>query len=428
MQNWRGGSEVAHASSASNCWLRRATVSSPYVGIMNREFEARFTAILLALLTVAAILFGGCNYKIEHQSAIPDDGAWWMERDGHLVADRLETNGPAERAGIRRGDEVLSINDRPVATLAQLTQQLYYSGVWSKATYSLVRGSVPLDVEVVLAPAERSMNDWLRLIALIYLGIGLYVLLRRWTAVGSTHFYIFCLVSFVFYALHYTGKFNVFDWIVLWANEVAWLLQPAFFLHFVLTFPERREFVAKHRGAIPLLYLPGAVLLTIQVIAFEYLRASAKFLFNLNRLHWAYLTVLFFSAAAVLWNNYRQATTPILRQQLKWITRGTILAITPFTLCLCLPYLFGVMPSLTMKVSVLIAGTVAADFWLCHFPLPLDGRGLDLQARHGLYAGARRSWSVFRGRRRDRGTGAHAGAQFRTDRLVAGGHCHRAVV
>src|SRR5260370_13119393 len=104
-----------------------------------------------------------------------------------------------------------------------------------------------MDVEVLLAPAERAMSDWVRLIALIYLGIGLYVLLRRWTAVGSTHFYIFCLVSFVFYSLHYTGKFNLFDWCVLWANEVAWLLQPAVFLHFVLTFPERRQFVGNHR-------------------------------------------------------------------------------------------------------------------------------------------------------------------------------------
>jgi len=43
---------------------------------MNREFEARFTAILLTLLTVAAILFAGFNYKIEHQSTVPDDGAW----------------------------------------------------------------------------------------------------------------------------------------------------------------------------------------------------------------------------------------------------------------------------------------------------------------------------------------------------------------
>jgi two-component system, NtrC family, sensor kinase len=349
---------------------------------MNREFEARFTAILLTLLTVAAVVFAGFNFRIEHQSAVPDDGAWWMERRGRLVADRLEPNGPAERAGVRRGDEVVSINGREVGTAAAVTHRLYDSGVWSKATYSLIRGSVPLDVEVVLVPADRSMNDWLRVIALIYLGIGLYVLLRRWTAVGSTHFYIFCLVSFVFYALHYTGKFNAFDWIVLWANEVAWLLQPALFLHYVLTFPERREFVRKHGWSIPLLYLPGAVLLGIQILALEYLQASASLLFDLNRVHWAYLTIFFVSAASVLWRNYRQATTPILRQQLKWITRGTILAITPFTLFYVLPYVLGVMPSPTMKVSVLSLGLLPLTFGYAIFRYRL--MDVDLIFKRGM--------------------------------------------
>ena len=56
--------------------------------------------------------------------------------------------------------------------------------------------------------------------------------------------------------------------------------------------------------------------------------------------------ILFFVVAAgVLWFSYRRASTPILRQQLKWVTRGTILAIAPFTLFYVIPYLTGALPT-----------------------------------------------------------------------------------
>ena len=349
---------------------------------MNREFQTRLTASILVLLTVAAVVFAGYNYKVERSFAIPDDGVWWLERKGQLVADKLDANGPAALAGIRTGDVVLSVNERKVETSAALARQLYYSGVWSKATYSLIRGTVPLNVQVVLAPAERSMNDWLRLIALIYLGIGLYVLLRRWTAAGSTHFYIFCLVSFIFYSFHYTGKFNEFDWSVYWCNEVAWLLQPALFLHFALTFPERRGFVARNRWSVPLLYIPGLMLLGVHILALQFLQASERLRWNLDRLHWGYSTLFFVAAAAVLVDSYRHATTPILRQQLKWITRGTILAITPFTLLYVLPYLFGTMPSLGQKVSVLSLGLLPLTFGYAIFRYRL--MDVDLIFKRGM--------------------------------------------
>ncbi len=75
--------------------------------------------------------------------------------------------------------------------------------------------------------------------------------MRRWTAPKSAHFYLFCLVSFVFYSFHYTGKLNDFDWIIYWSNVVAWLLQPALFLHFALTFPERKALVNRRPWLIP---------------------------------------------------------------------------------------------------------------------------------------------------------------------------------
>jgi len=349
---------------------------------MNRELQGRFTAVVLGLLTLAAVVFAGYNYRVEQQYAIPNDGVRWLERKGRLVADGLEANGPAASAGIRQGDSVVGVNGRKVETLAGLTHQLYNSGVWSKATYSLVRNGVTLDVQVVLAPPDRSLNTWLRLIALIYLGIGLYVLLRRWTAPGSTHFYLFSLVSFIFYSFFYTGKFNPFDWIIYWSGRVAWLLQAALFLHFVLTFPERGGFVRKHKWAIPLLYLPGAVLLAIQVLAQEFLRASGRLRWDLDRLHFIYLTAFFVAAAAVLVHNYQRASSPILRQQLKWITRGTVLAITPFTVFYVLPFIFGALPNDVMKVSVLSLGLLPLTFGYAIFRYRL--MDVDLIFKRGM--------------------------------------------
>ena len=260
---------------------------------------------------------------------------------------------PARKLASSSGDRLVAVDGHDITNVGSLARQLYRVGVWSKADYSLVRQGVPLEAPLILAPADRSLYGGLRLIALVYLGIGLYVLLRRWTAPKSTHFYIFCLVSFIFYSFHYTGKLNDFDWIVYWANVVAWLLQPALFLHFSLIFPER-----KAPGEAPALADPSGVCAGRDSAGRANLRARSV---PAQRgaaleprpcgvgLSGAYFVL----AALLLWHSYRHAETAILRQQMKWVTRGTILAVAPFTIFYVIPYLSGSAPTLAMKVSVL---------------------------------------------------------------------------
>ena len=349
---------------------------------MNKEFQARSVALLLLLFTVGAAVLAWINFQKEREFQVPSDGIWWVENRGILVAQKVEAEGPGAKAGIKEGDQLSAVDKLEIKNTAGLMRQLYRAGAWSKATYSLVRHSVALDTELILAPTDRSLNNWLRLIALIYLGIGLYVLLRRWTAPGSTHFYIFCLVSFVFYSFKYTGKLNDFDWTIYWGEAVAWLLQPALFLHFVLTFPEKRDFVRKHRWSIPLLYVPGMLLLVSHALIFKFVRASERLRWNLDRVQMAYLAMFFVAAAWVLWDSYRRAGTPILRQQLKWVTRGTILAITPFTLLYVIPYLLGWLPTTAMKVSVLSLGLLPLTFGYAIFRYRL--MDVDLIFKRGM--------------------------------------------
>jgi two-component system, NtrC family, sensor kinase len=333
---------------------------------MNRESQARFVAVLLFLTTVAAVVFAGFNFQKEREFAVPDDGAAWIEHNGRLEAETIDARGPSGKAGIKPGDMLISVNGRDVKDLAGLERQIFRTGIWSKAVYSVARHGVTLDSTVILVPADRSLNNWLRLIALIYLGIGVYVLLRRWTAPSSTHFYIFCLVSFIAYSFKYTGKLNDFDWTILWCNIVAWVLQPALFLHFVLTFPEKRQLVRKHPWLLALAYAPGAVLLGLRLGAMRWLEATGRLSRNMDRLDISYGAIFFLIAAAVLWYSYERAGTTILRQQLKWVTRGTILAIAPYTLLYVLPFVFphalGWLPQAAMKISVLSLGLLPLTF------------------------------------------------------------------
>ena len=183
------------------------------------------------------------------------------------------------------------------------------------------------------------MQNISRFIGLVYLAIGIYILLRRWTAPRATHFYLFCLVSFALNALKYTGKLDVLDWGTYWVNISAEALQPALFLHFALSFPEERLTRLRRRWLLPIVYSPVLILVGLWIMAIWQWQASGILKHRLEQMGTVYGALYYLLAAALFLGSYRKAGTPLLRQQLKWLTRGTLLAVLPFTFFYAIPFL-----------------------------------------------------------------------------------------
>ena len=94
--------------------------------------------------------------------------------------------GPGERAGLKAGDLLIAANGATTPRWASLTYQMIQAKVYSTITYTILRDGIRLEVPVILEAPDRSFNQGFRLIALVYLLIGLYVLFRRWTAPSDT--------------------------------------------------------------------------------------------------------------------------------------------------------------------------------------------------------------------------------------------------
>src|SRR6476646_7139819 len=235
---------------------------------MKQSFRVSLGAVVLALVTLAAIIFAILNFDQRSRFESPDDAVAWRDTEyGVVEAWRVSPNGPAAKAGIQQGDRLLEINGQPVANALQVTKRVWRAGLWSQLRYKVERAGDSFETPVVIAPAEKAMTaeNNLRVVGLIYLFIGIFIFVRRWNAPRAVHFYVFCLVSFVLYTFHYSGKLDAFDYEVYCASIVARLLAPTLLLHFALVFPARSESTRKHFTTLSLVYGPPLLLFRLHL-------------------------------------------------------------------------------------------------------------------------------------------------------------------
>lgn len=325
-----------------------------------RELKVQLGNALLVVLTVAAIIAAGINFQQQSKYRLPDDGVAWTDigsgKAKKVEAQIVSTEGPGHRAGLKTGDVILSINSATIERANEVPHVLARLGAWSKAEYLIERKGVEVKVNVYVGEVIPEAAVYYQyVVGGAYLLIGIFVFVRRGNAPKARHFYILCLVSFVLSTFHYTGKLNNFDKIIYWGNLGAGLFAPSVFLHFCLSFPERRKWLKDSR--IYLIYLPATMIMTLFLLVGS---GSLKIDVSMPDLRWALDRVwlvafgfLYLLGALALHLEFRRTEDSAIRSQLKWLRNGVILGIVPFTVFYLLPYAVGIIPGPWMKMSVL---------------------------------------------------------------------------
>lgn len=325
---------------------------------MDGKFLApKFAAI--AVLTIGLLILGGLNIDQKRRWVAPEDGASWIQTSLGVEARNLTPDGPAQRAGIHEGDILREIDGHAVESDRHVTLLLYEVGVWSTAIYTVERNGESFKTNVVVSPAPQRLvrrRLALEILGIYYFLVGAFVLIKRVRAPHATHFYFVCLFAFVLFAYSYTGKLNAFDWTIFWLDTAVTAFLPPLFLHFCLDFPLEKNLFRKNKSLRLLLYAPGAALM-VAWAAFVYgvlqsvssplvLRGTLE---NLSDFHFGIYFLL--SAAALLWT-YKHVRVPELRQQMKWVTRGTALAVVPYFVLQSVPRAVGIVPEGLVDVAI----------------------------------------------------------------------------
>ena len=332
------------------------------------ESRNQFAGTLLLILAVATIVAAILSFQHLRYYPVQDDGVTWVEkagRGGHLgvFATYITPGGAGDRAGIRQGDEVVSIAGIPIQSSIDVPQALWQLPRYERTKYILRRGGIEFQKDnVVVQDAPRdSAIFYDYIVGLAYLAIGLFVYYRRTSASKSLHFFILCLTSFIACSFRYSGKLNTFDEILYWGNFAANLFAPAIFLHFCLSFQALPHFL-RRRASWCLLYLPSAlILLLVAASAQGLLKFSIPLLevrWFFDRLQIAFSLLLYFAGALSLSHDFATARDPILRRQLKYLRNGALVGLTPFALLYALPYVFGSVPNHVMNLSLLSMGLI----------------------------------------------------------------------
>jgi PAS domain S-box-containing protein len=324
-----------------------------------------FLLIGAALLISAGVL----NFRQRARNETPPwDGVEWVDTKEGVIAKNIERGSAADRAWLLPGDRLIGITLDPNARPEQITSardvQMYLeqARIGGQLHYLMTRPAYSPDVGAYWADLDHlgAIHRWtprvlyINLIGLIYLFVGFFVLFKQGgRAPFALHFATFCLAAFVFLFYTPVGSYRDLDLAVAFLDNVALIFFAPLFLHFCTLYPSRQQLFATRRWRAVLLYVPALFLLAFTTVvylrdemakgisAFSRIPVSEQLIGILYWLYILHLGVALVASAVLLVRTFVKAKSTVVRQQVKWVAWGTLLAITPFVLLYAVVYLFG---------------------------------------------------------------------------------------
>ena len=341
---------------------------------MNRPWQRSvwLRSTSTSLVVAALLCLAALNVYQRATWSEVEDGVLWRSLNGAVVAAEIAPGTAGDRAGIRRGDILLTIDGKEVVDVGDVVTILHGSHPGQPLHYLVARADTRQQPIIEVAPipsSPRGVYFALATVGIFSLLVGASVRLRRPDHQTTLHFFWLTVAVFGVMAFSYTGKLDTLDWTFYWGDVSASVLLPPLFVHFALVFPDRPDaWVRSEAGRrfMPLLYLPALALGAVSVAAVMNGATHGEVLTRLTTLvqsgQLLYLAVSLIAGLAIMVRALRRVRSVTARRQLRWIVWGSAVGSVPFAFGYALPFALGLPPVRGFEYTALLLGLVPLAF------------------------------------------------------------------
>ena len=325
---------------------------------------------LLLISAVLLISAGAFNLRQRVRQETPAwDGVEWVDTQQGIIAEKIERGSAGDKGWLLRGDRLIGIGFTEGGKFEEVVRakdvQMYLDRVkvGGEIHYLMERPSYPPETRYYYADLNElgavhkwdPRNIYINLIGVVYLLVGFFVLFKQGgRAPFALHFATLCLTAFVFHFYTPVGHYRDLDLAIAFLKNVAFIVFAPLFLHFCLLYPAKQQLFTTKRWRAIALYIPSFVLLALAVLVFlrdelgkvlppiKMIPAPTEsFVGAFYKLSFFHFLVALVASAALLVRTFVYAKSTVVRQQVKWVVWGALLAIAPFTMLYGVSYLLG---------------------------------------------------------------------------------------